>query len=342
MTRPAFRPAFYPAFRPAFNKLKSIAAAVRSVYNLDGVDDRGQLAFRAINTDGDIDIEWHLTETVPLRAYSMAIVCQNISTSVSSREFILAVGTSGQLVLQVGGSAYSGGNGLNTAGTHRFLLVGNSLRLFKNGSETLSASFTRGAAREPSAFTTIGVLTAGVGVFGNWFGGPLSNLRINGVFWPVSERDQSIQLPFPTGLGAELITQNVLENPANKASQWTYLGEGRWQLQGTGGYESLRFIDGLGSVVGLLIEFEVESITGTLRLNPITAGYWIGNNLASQPGKYRVYSNSSVANNVEFVRHTTGQVANCIIKNISFKPLGTCNPLTLVNTTPDRWQEVQV
>jgi len=56
MTRPAFRPAFYPAFRPAFNKLKSIVAAVRWVYDFDGIDDRGAFAYRAINIDGVIDI----------------------------------------------------------------------------------------------------------------------------------------------------------------------------------------------------------------------------------------------------------------------------------------------
>lgn len=318
----------------------------RWAYNFDGIDDRGQLAFRAIDPDGDIDIEFYTPSDVSAGTGDKFIVTQNISTSPSNSEFLLFIsGATGNLGFCIGGTVA----GILLAGEFtanqkmRVTYTGSTRRVFDGEGNLLREGTTvRGSVREPTAQTVIGARTNGtVGTYARYAAGIQRDVKINGVLYPIADRNQSIQLPLPSGLGAELITQNILENPASKASQWTYLGEGRWQLQGTGAYESLRFISDLGQVVGLLIEFEVESITGTLRLNPITAGYWAGTNIVNQVGKYRLYSNSSVVNNIEFVRHNSGELVSCVIKNISFKPLGTCNPLTLNNTTPDRWEEIE-
>jgi hypothetical protein len=343
MTRPAFRPAFYPAFRPAFNKLKSIAAAVRSVYNFDGIDDRGQLAFRAINPDGDIDIEWRSGPEVNFST-SRTIISQTLTTVAANQEFFMFVATNGNLAVRVCGIE----RGTNPAivyqpnTKYRWRLQGSIVNFWINDVLQPAMSFNRGTAREVTATTQVG---STANTF--FYRGQLFDLRINGVLYPIADRNQLIQLPSPSGLGLELITQNVLENPFSKGSQWTYLGSGRWQYVGDGSFNEMIFIANNVQPENGFLEFEVESISGNMRCYTTVSG--VGT-LQSNPrfnsvGLFRHYYNSKASlggnsNFFSFFRDGTGMVSSCILKNISFKPLGTCNPINLVNTTPDRWEEV--
>ncbi len=157
----------------------------------------------------------------------------------------------------------------------------------------------------------------------------------------MGDRNQSIQLPTPTGLGAELITQSVLENPATKGTQWTYLGGGRWQYIGDGSLNDLIFISFASQPAAGFLEFEIESISGTLTCAQGGASVPSQFNTVGVKRYYYTTKDNGAnvnANCVSFKR--ASGVVSCIIKNISFKPLGTCNPMQLINTTSDRWQAV--
>lgn len=318
----------------------------RWAYNFDGVDDRGVLAFRAINPDGDIDIEWEQLGVNNTGPTPRCIVTQSISTTISEREFVLRWdGNSGQLNFLVGGSVIAPSGLQCTDGKWRATIVGNQVTITLNGNIVGTRTVTRGAAREPTATTSIGVRNSN-GTFPENMLGIIYNIKINGVLYPIADKDQSIQLPLPTGLGAELITQSVLENPSSVGSGWTYLGGGRWQYDGDGSFSPLLFVSTAEQGEALFAEFEVESISGNMRCFSTTAN--VGTNQSdpqfSKPGKYRWYvlnrTLTSSTATFQFQRQNTGVAASCIIKNISFKPLGTANPLVLTNTTPDRWVEV--
>lgn len=309
-------------------------------YNFDGVDDKAQLAYRAIDPDGDTYLEFRS----PLNI-NCTIIAQNISNTATSREFQLWQGAGSELNLTFGGSNVviaSSSDGYELGKFYYLSLVGTTATLAKDLPTNVIKvrTFLRGAAREPTAVTLIGCRGAGAGVFGTFIQGPQYDVKINGTLWPMSEKDYAIQLPAPSGLGEELITTSVLENPAVKGNQWTYLGAGRWQYLG----------DGLGELVlfsnsnlpdSCMIEYEVESITlisgtGGMRISP-TAANFFGDRLFESVGKKRAYYTVKPAS-LSFTRNNPGAIFNCIIKNISFKPLGTCNPMTLTNTNPDRWE----
>lgn len=333
------KPIFQNILQPL---LVSITGAVkRWVYNFDGVDDRGQLAFRAINPDGDIDVEWRSGPNISL-ASSRTIVSQTLTTSSANQEFFMFVATNGNLVVRVGGveRVTSPAIVYQPNAKYRWRLQGTTVELWVNDVLQPAMTFTRGTAREPTATTQIG---STANTF--FYLGQLYDVRINGVLWPIADRNQTIQLPSPSGLGPELITEANHLAPAVKDSQWTYLGSGRWEYVGDGTQNSLRLVTQAEHPTAGFAEFEVESYSGagTMRCS---SGFNPANhsgNLFKGVGKYRCFYTSFADAGVmlEFGRRGNGELVSCVIKNISFKPLGTCNPLTLVNTASTGWQEVQ-
>lgn len=308
-------------------------ARMRWALNFDGVGVRGQLANRTINPDGDIDIEWFQRSNS-----SGNIVSQCDSTTTGQREFLLRWNT-GKLDFQIGGSAIVDiTQNINIArGLWRVSYSGTTVNVYLNGALVHSSpNKTRGIGREPSAPTRIGVRNNG-STFVEFFQGLLFNVKINGTLWPMADRNQSIQLPEPSGLGAELITQSVLENPATKGTQWTYLGDGRWQYVGDGSLNVLEPI-ALGSQPASgFLQFEVESITGTM----VSSAGSVGASSFNSAGVFRYFYTVDNANNkMQFKRSAPGTISSCIIKNISFKPLGTCNPMTLTGANAANWVEV--
>lgn len=304
----------------------------RWAYNFDGLDDRGQLTYRAIDPDGDIEIEWQSGDTVNFST-SRTIISQTNTTNASSQEFFIFASTGAGIVVRVGGTA-GGITGVTYSANTKYKLSmqGNNLRFWVNDKLITTQNFIRGAVREPIATTIIG---SAVNSF--YYLGSLYNVKINGTLWPMNERDQNIQLPAPSGLGAELITQSVLENPAVKGSQWTYLGDGRWQYVGDGTSNELRFLTIAATPAQGFIEFEVESYTGVGQMRVTSMMQGAGDMVWSGAGGKRWFYTTGV-DRVSFDRNSG--LVSCIIKNISFKPLGTCNPLTLANTTADRWEEI--
>jgi len=318
-------------------------ARMRWALMFDGVGVRGVLASRAINPDGDIDIEFQTGTVVPVAGGGIeyTVLSQCLTATFASKEFNLYFNSAvGALQMQVGGaySPSSASVALSPNTTYRALFQGTSLQLFKNGQLFFSTSFTRGAAREPTAATVIGASTHGSPTtFRASARGIFYNIKINGTLWPIADANQTVQLPEPSGLGAELITQTVLENPYVKGTQWTYLGGGRWQYIGDGTLNDLIPISFVNQPNSAYLEFEIESIAGLITCNQSASA----EALFSSAGVKRYFFSEKGADNIKAFtfKRASGAVTSCIIKNISFKPLGTCIPLVIANATSANWKD---
>jgi len=309
-------------------------------YNFDGIDDRGVLANRAINIEGDNSLEFWSPNT--LSGVARVIIAQNVT---GTAEFILQVSTSNIMQLNFG-NAFNNlltiAQGFKPSTRYGLTLIGTEAKVYEGGlAGTLvnTTAFVRGAVREPTAPTIIGARQSGAGNFVNFFSGLQYDIKINGVLWEMGDRNQSIQLPTPTGLGAELITQSVLENPASKGTQWTYLGGGRWRYVGDGTLNTLDFISSANQPSAGFLEFEVESFSGAGNMTCAQSNSAGQFNTVGVKRYFYTTKGGSNENTLQFKRAATVPMS-CVIKNISFKPLGTCNPMTLFNTTSDRWQPV--
>ncbi len=311
-----------------------INAESRWVYNFDGIDDRIALQYRAINPGGDNSIEFWS----PSGSVACVIISQNISATESQREFQLWRGGAGELNITFGGvttAIFSAAQGFKPATRSGITIIGTEAKIYEGGlggALLRTTTFTIGAAREPTAQTLIGCRASGSGSFAEFFQGQQYDVRINGVLWPIQDRNQPIQLPQPSGLGAELITPTVLENPATKGTQWTYLGNGRWQYIGDG-QGGLQFILAANIPDQGFIEYEVESYqqvtgVGSMRISPTTTNFF-GDRLFNTTGRKRSYYTVKPSS-IEFTRNNPGEQINCIIKNISFKPLYVANPSQMV------------
>lgn len=334
MWRPLVRPLIRGLVRSLVGSVTTVIvpALKRWVYNFDGVDDRGGLAFKAINVDGDNTFEFWSPPDFTLNG---AIISQNISTSGNLREFQFGIDAGGAMYVGFGGTyttVFTVAQGLKTSTKYGVTLLGTTCSIFEgglNGTFIRSQTFSKGSAREPTARTLINSRGNGEGSFGQFSKGVQRDVKINGVLWPIADRNQPIQLPLPTGLGIELITQTVLENPHSMGNQWTYLGGGRWQYVGDGSANALQFINTSVQPTAGFVEFEVESITGVMRCYSATSqvGVFQSNPVFNQTGVFRhfVTDRNSVAPSSLFVfqRQVTGQVATCVIKNISFKSMST-------------------
>ncbi len=336
----SYEQALQPALLPAFINLSAVAQATRWALNFNGVNMRAPFNERVINPDGDIDIEWQQIGLSLSGAAPKNIISQCISSNISEREFYLRwLGNGGALNCLLGGVDISPGGILPSDGKWRLTYNGNLCVVYKNGIEVARKISSRGAGREPNAVAVVGARTSGTGYL-EFFNGILLDLKINGRLWPINTTNQSIQLPEPSGLGDELLTPLLLANPAAKGSQWTYLGDGRWQYIGDGTQNGLIFIGTASTPAEMFVEFEVESFSGAgnMRLTSVVTG--VGDRLFNSVGKKRFFFTGDTVGNINIERNVAGAACSCIIKNISFKPLGTANPMTILNAVTENWLEV--
>lgn len=300
---------------------------IRWAYNLDGVDDRGQLLFRGLQVEGNMLLKFFTPDgSKPVGV----IVAQNLTGTFANREFQLWTDSNGTRLKLLFGGVGAFDIGIVTPSTQYSLQLEGTTFTLRNAAGVIinSGTFTRGTLRETTALTTFGA-NADSGGFTNFFKGSQLDVEIDGVRWPMDEPTQTIQLPKPSGLGAELYTQSVIENPSSKGTQWNYLGAGRWQLTGDGTYNELIFL--AVQPRAYLLEFEIESISGgSLRCHSsATQTSVMTNHIFNSPGKYRFAVTNFIAGAYQsFVRHS-GTI-NCVIKNISCRPLFTVNPNELV------------
>lgn len=335
-----------PVLKPILRGVKGVEQ--RKAYNFDGINDRAQFAKRAI----DPAVTNYLEFWSPVYSLSaQTIISQNIAESQAEREFQLFVSGSGALQIVYGGvlsTLLTRVEGFTPSRKYFLELGENFFTLAVDSASNIvkTAAYTRGAAREPTAPTVVGARQSSAGLFAVFFQGLQYDLKINGVLWPFENPKQLVQLPMPNELGTELATAAVLESPFALGSQWQNLGNGKFQYNGDGSFNTLVLLEPGAQPAAGFLEFEVEAITGTMRCYSATAAVNTvqSNPVFSAPGVYRhfVTDRNSVAagSSWGFQRQAAGAPASCVIKNISFKPLADCNPAILVNTTSDRWQDV--
>jgi hypothetical protein len=190
--------------------MRSVLGGARQcfAYNFDGIDDRGVLANRAINIEGDNTFEfWSPAVLNP----NSVILSQNLLSVSASWEFVLQISATSALQVAFGGvfsTIFTTAQGFKPATRYGLTLIGTTAQVFEGGlSGTLvrTATFTRGTAREPAAQTLIGCRGNGAGVFVNFFQGLQYDIRINGVLWEMGNRNEAIQPSTPAGNNMTLV-----------------------------------------------------------------------------------------------------------------------------------------
>lgn len=272
MHRPLVRPLVRGLVRSITGSVQTIVSTVkRWMYNLDGVDDRGVTITKAINVDNDIDISWEQKGYNSDIGNSQTIVSQCVSATSANREFVLRAFVSEQLEFVVGGVSTSPSVNYGD-GKWQVTLIGTQFRIFRDDVQVHSATFTRGAAREPTAQTVIGARFAGSYV--EHMNGKLFNININGILWALNVPYQAIQLPTPTGLGADFWAARNFQ-VANAATVQTNISGSEWVVTRTAGSA---LADGMRSgniptVVGQTYYFEIDEASAPVNLVAYTSGF---------------------------------------------------------------------
>lgn len=167
----------------------------RWAYNFDGIDDRGQLTTKAIDTTIDIDTEWQSGPTID-RSTSRTIISQTLTTTAANQEFFMFVATNGNLIVRVKGVERITSPAIvyqpNTK--YRWRLQGTTVTLWVNGVPQPAMTLTRGSASEPTAVTVVGATANNF-----FYRGVLHSVKINGVLWPMADRAQVSQMSVPEG-----------------------------------------------------------------------------------------------------------------------------------------------
>lgn len=178
----------------------------RWVYDFDGIDDYGVLDSRAINVDGNIDIEWSQSKVTLTGVHH--IISQTNSATFGQREFLLRWTASGSLNFVLGNS---GVNFLSThfrqSGKFKINYSEETVRLFVNETLVQTINYARGETREPFAPTRVGVRNNG-GAFVEYINGQIYNLKINGVLWKMLNNGSTIQPSTPAGNNMTLVNMN--------------------------------------------------------------------------------------------------------------------------------------
>lgn len=179
-----------------------INAESRWIYSFDGIDDRAVLQYRAINIEAGIDISFRTGPSVTWGSTDRTVVSQCLTATyngASGKEFTLYFNAvNGGLQGLVGGNYTTTATGATLApnSRYRWQLVGQALKVWFNGALVLDTTTTAGTSREPTAATVIGAQTHGsANAFRGFFSGQILDLVINGVAYPLNDRNQPIQLP---------------------------------------------------------------------------------------------------------------------------------------------------
>ena len=182
------------------------------VYSLNGTDNVIELENRVINPDGDNSMDFFSPDAL---ASSQTIIAQNISSTSGSREFQLYVDTAGTLQLIFGGvtsQICTAAQGFEPNKHYWLTLTGTSFTLAETTDDNIirSGSFIKGAAREPSAKTTVGARTNGsIGVYAAYFNGLQYNVGINGTRWDMTARNQAVQVSSPPGNNMTILNMDL-------------------------------------------------------------------------------------------------------------------------------------
>ncbi len=154
---------------------------------------------------------------------------------------------------------------------------------------------------------------------------------------PLTNRGQgAFQVATTTPLGANLYTQEVIENPSAAGDQWTYLGDGRWQLIGDGSANPLQFLLTSEMPATGYVQFEIESISGGTM--SCSVGFVPEARFNTSGIKTYYYSDISEPTAIQFKRGS-GAI-NLVIKNIKHYGAEGVLVATMINYSEDVWEEV--
>lgn len=171
----------------------------------DGLTQYGVLSERAIDVDGDVDVEFWTPDSVePGR--TQVIVGQSISTNQGNKEFeIFVSGSTGNLGLTVGGNTFAAMSyGTYSANRKYRLYYSGNLSVVTDlldGTEIIR-TFTRGTEREPLAQTTV---AANASLPSSFFQGLMPDIKINGTYWLLDQRNNPVQPSNPSSNNLTII-----------------------------------------------------------------------------------------------------------------------------------------
>lgn len=186
-----------------FRRISRNQSSDVSALNFNG-GQSGTTTTRAVDPDNDIDIEFYAPSALGPR---QVIISQQINL-LGASEFYLESDTSSRLVLVVGATAVillTIAQGYEAAKKYRVRLVGTALTIWKTSignadAPIRTASFTRGAVREPLAVTVLGAaVNSTPGTYTRYFSGIQRDVKINGVLWKIDQVGQNIQPSLPAG-----------------------------------------------------------------------------------------------------------------------------------------------
>lgn len=237
----------------------------------------------------------------------------DVSTGSPSNTFLFSSGT---LDAEINGEPLSNGVPIPNNGVCELKLTAKEALLFSQVAAVESQRLLNVPVLSVSAYDSAGNLTHEI---------PLTN-KAQGAY----------QVATTTPLGANLHTQEVIENPATANDQWTYLGNGRWQLIGDGTPSAVTFLEAWLQPDNGYVEFEIESIAGgSLTCTQITRS----NSVFSTTGiKTFHYVGKQDIERVQFKR-AMGSV-QAIIKNIKHYDAEGILVAEMVGYSGDVWEEV--
>ena len=324
LTRPVTRPVVRGVCR------NITGSTQRWALNFDGVGVSGKLANRVINPDGDIDIEWVAGSSINFST-SRTIISQTLTTNANAQEFFIFVSTGAGIIVRLGGATVGIIGVRYSANTkYRFLLQGTIIKFWVNDLLVTEQNFTRGTVREPTAVTIIGAAVSSFFYFG-----ALYNVKINGTLWPIADRNQSIQLPEPSGLGAELFSGNTDQIQAG----WVY-SSGVLTATNVPAYQpSTSFvIPALTVGVQYLVEYVASGQIGSI-MAQLFGGANLNLATTSSNGLQRIIF-TATGSHVRLGFQATVDNTSTSLSSISLKSATDVNFATIANATSANWVEV--
>lgn len=236
----------------------------------------------------------------------------DVSTGFPANTFLFSSGT---LDAEINGEPLSNGVPIPNNGVCELKLTAKEALLFSQVAAVESQRLLNVPVLSVSAYDSAGNLTHEI---------PLTN-KAQGAF----------QVATTTPLGENLYTQEIIENPSDAGDQWTYLGNGRWQLDGDGFFSALQFLGAQGQPVKGYFSFEIESLSGG---NLTCCSSYVPAAVYSSTGvKSFYYSDIETVGAIQF-RRDRGPV-KAVIKNIKHFDAEGVLIATMPNYTDAVWKK---
>ncbi len=296
----------------------------RWVYNFDSVDD-----FAVLDSPIILEGDYTLEVTIRPNDWTSNLGRRILGTaeSLSNRGFLRLNTDSGGAIqftpeFTPGGPLLYLPMALSNDEEYRILVtkVGSvgTLAELNSGETVINTSFNH----PPGTITHIGRH------IGNFFQGVIRDVKFNGVTWRIDQPQQAVQLPEPFNPGQGLTPSNGVPLPttvvdANNFAMIYAPGAQEPQLE-SGTY---------------LVELDIEITQGSIRARLNNQLNFMNVSAQDRQIVRGVTTIEQSANRFDIQSMAAG--TNCVIYDFkAYRLDGTANPMTLVNTNPERWSEI--